>query len=751
MYWTAVAVATFVLCLVFIGKWYVRVLHKGLDALIGNSLDFLDDTAWPWKSWDLNHPNVILNSDHPLEVLIPASFPREQLPALSIPLVWPSHIPAPRRQCGKSRLAVWWIAKHHAPMVDFHNALLLYTPDGFEVEVRANMISEYCTYASPAKYCTQDSRLLAIMRADHVLSHISAVQCREGRPQWRGMLELHSEFQAVKQEFHAAFRHLNAEVDIFACGHPLFWCQLFDQLSVPLPGIMDAQHQIFVPPYLHESWSKQFVDMFFGERRNLMVAGGVYQAFAANWLLGIRIPYAIKAVLELRTSSRVREAEYKKSDLLGTSNVLFHNLLIQNVASALTDYPLSLLRWPQDVACGGNCPKDELAKYRAVVLWPYDTANFKLSEFYALRVPILVHRQLWRTTLTWGYADPACAGGPEASQWKRGPLDDETADSWAELVACDPWEAMASEAGPLPFTPVPDRRMIHPSGATFWARFTDWSLLPHVQRYSSLPDLTLQLLVFDQLAVSRAMDAAALRLSHQAGEFWIRVAQTLARPDAAGSAWSLGGGFLDRKMGKQSAISMPGRKEEGSSCCWGFCFRCLSKAAPTVWSAIESQTARLLMLPSWLELSGNYRNPEPRVRIVGLAGSAQEMHLTRTPEVSQFAMLRVSGAFLDAQGSTVNLPRSFYMNNRAPRLTVQVLGSVSAAQSQAAPHLMPACMNQQHPGAHREMCLPTGQGGVEAVPHKVVASLKGVQQQTWYFSSQPAFYGSDDYNDGGDP
>ena len=332
-----------------VAKFCIRAASK---MLLSNSLDLLDESFWPWKSRDIHFlrwriENRDAFQDH---LVFPLQTIKPDIPLVQLPLVWPTGVRAPRESCGsRKKVVVWWISKHHAPMSDFHHALDLYAPQSWQVEVRSNMISEYCHYDAANGYCSSDEKLLQIMRADHVLSRISQKDCGDDKPQWCGMLELHADFEAVSVEFARHYRHLEQEVNLFVCGHPLFWCELFSSFSTPVLGILDLQHLGFVPEELQEDWTRRFLEIFFGERRNLLVAGGLYQAFASNWLLGIRIPYVTKASLSLSRLASL-EATYESSVLINMANVQYHDRLVQSYVSALPYYPLSLLRWPHDLA-----------------------------------------------------------------------------------------------------------------------------------------------------------------------------------------------------------------------------------------------------------------------------------------------------------------------------------------------------------------------------------------------------------------
>lgn len=509
-------------------------IRAALASLQSDSLDLLDESFWPWKSrdvhtlkWRIQHRDSI--QDHSV---FPMRTFRPDIPSVQLPMVWPE-IRAARETCEHKRVVAWWISKHHAPIADFHDALDLYAPRNWQVELRANMVSEYCKLNAAQGYCSRDETLLQIMKATDILFRQSQEECGDDKPQWCGILELNADFDAVSAEFARHYHYLEQEVDVFICSHPLFWCQLFSSFSAPVLGIMDLQHLGFVPQGLQEDWTRRFLDMFFGQQRNLLVACGVYTAFASNWLLDIRLPYVTKTSLRLARFASL-EATYSLSVLINTANVRFHDRLIQSYIAGLPDFPLSLFRWPADLDCGRDCSKAELAKYQAVVLWPYDTMNLKLTEFYTLRLPIFVKDMKWHTTLSWGYADAQYAGGPPATVWKHNETGFDF-HSWQATASCNPWKAMKEH--PLPYTPFPDKSSLYPDGLELWSRLTDWNLLPHIFHYASLAHLAQGLMELDRVTVSADMDRFASRLAFEVANFWLEAVGTLLDPSSSLPLW----------------------------------------------------------------------------------------------------------------------------------------------------------------------------------------------------------------------
>ena len=83
------------------------------------------------------------------------------------------------------------------------------------------------------------------------------------------------------------------------------------------------------------------------------------QAFAVNWLFGVRVPYVTKVGFGLPEGS-LEVAEYSDTVLLARGNTPFYQLVLQSFVASLPDYPLKLLRWPED-----------LCKYKYAYIYTY--------------------------------------------------------------------------------------------------------------------------------------------------------------------------------------------------------------------------------------------------------------------------------------------------------------------------------------------------------------------------------------------
>ena len=74
-------------------------------------------------------------------------------------------------------------------------------------------------------YCSQDEQLFSLIGMQEIHDH--------SQGQWEGAYRnhRHENWADVKREFAAKYYNwLDSHVDLFLCGHPLFWCTLFEDL-----------------------------------------------------------------------------------------------------------------------------------------------------------------------------------------------------------------------------------------------------------------------------------------------------------------------------------------------------------------------------------------------------------------------------------------------------------------------------------------------------------------------------------------
>lgn len=317
------------------------------------------------------------------------------------------------------------------------------------------------------------------------------------------------ETSQVLPRFQQLFPELR-QMDMLACGHPLYWCRLLANFGAPLLGIWDMSHQLWVPEELQDQWTEDFLELFH-RKENVLLTMSAHNSFQVRWLLGLKVPYfqpiTPDVSLEARYAPEVRPQEV----FVSRFNTPYDVELLRRFAEAAAILPFRFVSW-EEMPCGKHCSKAQLAQFRGSVLCAYDTGPLKLAEFYAMAIPIFIFSGgLWRTTMRWARADAKPAGPvafslgrdfrdphPKNFQWLERALRNETESLHWE----DPWHPQLTPdlyQGPpyvdLPYSPYfQDRAELITPGAAFWAQLTDWALLPHLLRYESVPQLLQMLL-----------------------------------------------------------------------------------------------------------------------------------------------------------------------------------------------------------------------------------------------------------------
>lgn len=540
-------------------------LMAGISMLRMDDHDFFEHSGWPFTSFDLLSNVFFLRHGWPFQLVHvkPADSPwiRQRLP-----LVWPSHAPRCWPHCPNEfqepglehklrKLKVWWTSKHPGPFVDFAFVLENWMSDRYDVEVSHHALGDICVYARYKDWlCSKDQRLKEVMEEQRILNQITQSDCGEERGQWCGLRELHQEFDSkVLPRFQQLFPELR-QMDMLACGHPLYWCRLLANFGAPLLGIWDMSHQLWVPEELQDQWTEDFLELFH-RKENVLLTMSAHNSFQVRWLLGLKVPYFQPinpdVSLEARYAPEVRPQEV----FVSRFNTPYDVELLRRFAEA-APLPFRFVSW-EEMPCGKHCSKAQLAQFRGSVLCAYDTGPLKLAEFYAMAIPIFIFSGgLWRTTMRWARADAKPAGPvafslgrdfrdphPKNFQWLERALRNETESLHWE----DPWHPQLTPdlyQGPpyvdLPYSPYfQDRAELITPGAAFWAQLTDWALLPHLLRYESVPQL-LQMLLdlsLDQLQeISRQMVSHYTKLLVASTNFWRAVVMSLVE-DGDASKW----------------------------------------------------------------------------------------------------------------------------------------------------------------------------------------------------------------------
>ncbi|CAK0825963.1 unnamed protein product [Prorocentrum cordatum] len=377
-----------------------RFLRGANRQLRMNDLDMLHDSSWPWSSWDILRNLARARSGRSFlsqPARIGCCFGREAR-QLSIPASWPPVGAGQAAAEAASRLApgpaVFWTSMHFVAFLD-PLAVLREAPTwlGQPVTIKSHCLTSptYCGFApgSAGGLCSSDERFRRLMHYEQLDKHV-------GR-QWGGVQAFNEDrFEEARRQFRAElWPELRREgVALFMCGHPLFWCRLFEGLGdAGVLGLIDEPHTLFLPSSLHDSWTSQLRELFAAPRW-LLVAWAPFHALQTRWALGIRVAY-VRAMALHEPAVGAYAPETRPQEVLVApipQRPVVHLLL--HAASLVQPRDaggaIHLRRWPQDLECGARCPKALLAGFRCAVLWPYDVFTMKLAELYAVGLPLFV-------------------------------------------------------------------------------------------------------------------------------------------------------------------------------------------------------------------------------------------------------------------------------------------------------------------------------------------------------------------------
>ena len=372
-------------------------LVRSVSMLRMNDYDFFEHTSWPFTSFDILSNLFFIRrgwafQGKHLKPTDPGEWVRPRLPVM-----WPPYSPQCWPICpnevspAKLQLKVWWASKNPGPFVDFATVLENWMSDRYDVQVSHNALADHCEYARYKDWlCSKDTRLKEVLQEKRILSQMSQAACGE-RGQWCGLRGLNEEFEEVLPRFRAVFTELT-EVDLFACGHPLYWCRLVAGFGAPVLGIWDMAYHFTVPEHLQEAWTAEFLDLF-GKRGNLLVAMSAYHSFQVRWLLGLKVPYFQPVTSDVSLGARYSPHARPDEVLVSRRHTPYELELLYRFAEE-SKLPFRFVAW-EDLPCGQDCAKADLGSFRASVLSAYDTSPMKLTEFYAMSIPTCIWGGPW--------------------------------------------------------------------------------------------------------------------------------------------------------------------------------------------------------------------------------------------------------------------------------------------------------------------------------------------------------------------
>lgn len=298
-----------------------------------------------------------------------------------------------------------------------------------------------------------------------------------------------STYEALLGEFRAAMVGELSRADVWMCSIPAVWCRLLHDVAerqFPVFAYLGLPILQYVPHAERYGFLEAFRALALDER-NTVVANNAYLAEEVLWQTGVRVPVVRIHGLHTNTTWVPRRWDEVLVSRPGTSGGWQECLLNQFVA-VNPGYPLRFVQFTDLLDAGSSrevynssLSYASLAGYRAVVNFPYDTSLMLFWEFYSMGMPCFVPFELWR----WGVF----------GQHTRKDLELPVLDSEGEPEGARP-----------PSSPFFDGFMPHDvERATYWSKFTDWAMFPHVQYFRSLPDLMSQLVSVDLAAVSAGM------------------------------------------------------------------------------------------------------------------------------------------------------------------------------------------------------------------------------------------------------
>merc|ERR1711957_504122 len=164
-----------------------------------------------------------------------------------------------------------------------------------------------------------------------------------------------------------------------------------------------------------------------------------------------------------------------------------------------------------------------MAAFEAAILLPHNPAPIRVVDLYAQGVIMyvpgepMIHRWMWGNRPFGGYRAPK-AYISMAPPHLRDSLGSMTAPSEAPPDGHPPYSGIAYLAAWALQKHLPDRR--------YWLQYTEWELLPGLQRFSGIADLLQKLRYRDHVQDDLARDTMHLHLQGRRAEglAWWRMA-----------------------------------------------------------------------------------------------------------------------------------------------------------------------------------------------------------------------------------
>ncbi|CAE7232852.1 unnamed protein product [Symbiodinium sp. CCMP2592] len=300
--------------------------------------------------------------------------------------------------------------------------------------------------------------------------------------------------------------------DVIICSGPMSLCYLIDVLAPSTPLVVPVCSQLLwgAPPGNDfRAALLSHVRIMMQNPRRVVMACNAFAASQCLYQTGASLPVVERVAhyLPPHVVWKAQDADHWKEVLVLRARY-WHRLPGQYFMDVLESY-LRLNQVSHNytfvmAASFGpdELPPEEIANYRAAVLVPNDLTVFAFIEVYALGVPVFVPRPSWlyrlRRAAPFGFLQPAFAL-PDVSG----------------IHHKFPHAPFLSGAG--------GREDL--SAFLFWQQTSELHSRPHVQQFSSIPELIQLSGSVDLNAVSRGMLEHREELRKRALAFWTNVLQ----------------------------------------------------------------------------------------------------------------------------------------------------------------------------------------------------------------------------------
>eukprot|EP00929_Paragymnodinium_shiwhaense_P067553 TRINITY_DN33983_c0_g1_i4.p1 TRINITY_DN33983_c0_g1~~TRINITY_DN33983_c0_g1_i4.p1 ORF type:complete len:706 (+),score=104.63 TRINITY_DN33983_c0_g1_i4:201-2120(+) len=285
-----------------------------------------------------------------------------------------------------------------------------------------------------------------------------------------------------------------AALDILVCSEPFWLCVL---LAKCWPTFLGVLHMALLNefPFRDEHSLQQFWQAFFdmAARKDVFLSAAAQLTVEqVAYQTGLRLCYV--PFLGLHVDARYAPEFSQRRALLFRNNrqhaIAFQSalqLMMMTVPDAVPVDDMNRMREALSF--------QRLAKFHAVVVLPHGPNALRLSDLYALGMPMLIPDEPLVHKFVWASRTFACLDADPVYQ------------SVAPKEIMDRHGSSVVERWTHPFSPfnfvrswtlhrfIDDRR--------YWYQYTEWATLPHLLRFKSIPDLLEKLAAMDTEALLR--------------------------------------------------------------------------------------------------------------------------------------------------------------------------------------------------------------------------------------------------------